>query len=202
MVPLLLLAAAAFAADAPARLGSLEQVLLLEQKPDPAKVPYLMDVMSRDESASARAEAARALGLAEYRKPYGLEALARAMLKDPSAEVRRRAALAALEHEGHEAVAAVEAFLKAEGGEHLRREIALALAAAHVDDSEATAAVASLAAEDPSAETRAACVQALAKRGDRRATAALKRVADKDADKGVRKEAKKAVESLSRTSKP
>jgi HEAT repeat protein len=195
-------------ANAPAAVpdaGSdrLELVLALEQRPSPSQIPILLDTLAGHESASARAEAARALALPEYRKSYALMALGRAMAKDASAPVRRQAALSAMAYEGHEAVVPLEQFLRAESAEALRREVAVALATAtlHLEDSEATAAVAGLLGGEASPETRAAVAAALGRRGDRRALTALKLAADKDPEKAVRRAAREAVDALGRPPK-
>jgi HEAT repeat protein len=205
LIAAILLAAPLGARAAPSPTGQdpesdrLELIFALEQKPSPSQIPILLQTLGHHPSANARAEAARALALKEYRTDSALEALSRAMSADASVVVRRQAALSALAYDGHEAVAPLEDFLKSEKADTLRRELAVALATAplHLDDSEATAALAALL-EDADPVTRETAARSLGARGDTRAVSALRRAADKDPEKPVRRAAKDALAALSR----
>jgi|CXWL01.1.fsa_nt_gi hypothetical protein len=135
-----------------------------------------------------------------------LKALSEIMRRDLSERARLGAALEIISMPGGDALTLAESFLKSEPGAQVRRELlaALSTSSAHLDNPDATRAIAALLSEDPSVEVRLAAAEALGTRGDLVARGAVQRAATSDEDKGVRAAAAKAFLQLSspRKAKP
>ncbi len=124
--------------------------------------------------------------------------LSHVVLEDFNDKVRTAAGTALLSYGGDEPVRTIENALAAEQGEGVRKSLCLALSssAAHADDAMATEALAQLVTQDPSGNVRLCAVEALEKRGDRRALPVLNAAAEHDDVPMVRKAAKKAFAAL------
>lgn len=179
----LLLAAGACAAEA----GLDDALLKLREEPEPA----------------ARVEQARRLAAEPLRGPRAYQALAEAMERDLSDQVRLAAAKAVASWPGGEPLERVERFLKAENGAMTRRDLALALSTepAHAANPDATRILAGLLLDDPSPAVRRGAAVGLALRRDITAIGAARKAAASDPDKDVRAVAAKAAAVLEKPPK-
>jgi HEAT repeat protein len=151
-----------------------------------------------------RRKAIAALRQEPSRGPRTFKALAEAMLSDGNNDVRRDAAVALLDYEGHEPLQRLEAFFKGEMGEETRRSVCAALGAhpGRKDDAGTAAFLAGLLSDDESAAVRAAAVTGLMNRSDQFLLVELRRAAAKDPAVDVRKLAAAAVKSIVTAPKP
>lgn len=181
----------------------IAEIRRLREADDSSRLGQVIATLARDESAAVRLEAVRTLNRGSFRGDRGFEAVAKAMNTDLSDTVRKAAAASVLSYEGGRPLSLVEAFLKDEQGEDVRRFVCVALATApvHAGSSQVTTILTGRLAEDPSPVVRLAALESLASLGDRRALPDLKRAADKDDDKRVRERAKRVYAELSKPPK-
>ncbi|MBI4061879.1 MAG: HEAT repeat domain-containing protein [Elusimicrobia bacterium] len=183
-----LLAAALLLAAAPARA---EEPVSPFERLQPAAEPW--------ERILACAELAKP----EHRGPRAYETLVALMREDLSERVRLAAAVSLLTFPGGRTLGQVDAFLKAETGVAVRRELLIALSTepAHLDNPDATRLIASALAEDASVEVRLGALEALGARADPLALGAIRRASEKDENEDVRDAARRLLRVLAKPPK-
>lgn len=131
-------------------------------------------------------------------------ALQQAMNDDLNDEVRQAAAEGLLHYDGTTPLLALEKFLRAEPGEHVRKSIcdSLSEASLHAGNPQATALLAERLRHDPSPKVRLSAAAALEARKDRRALKDLLLAMQGDADAKVRRRARRAHAILSKIPPP
>ncbi|MEK7389830.1 MAG: HEAT repeat domain-containing protein [Elusimicrobiota bacterium] len=147
---------------------------------------------------SERRVACALLASAAHRGPQAYRALLDTMRRDLSERVRLSAAAGIITFPGTEPIQHVEAFFKTEPGPAVRRELLIALSTepTRLGDSEATRLIASLLAEDQSAEVRRTAADILGQRPGPAARTALLAASRADVDKEVRSLALRSLGAL------
>lgn len=150
------------------------------------------------EDAAVREKACVQLGTATTRGPGVYPALFLTMDRDLSERVRLAAAKAVITFPGDDALKRARGFLQSEPGPENRLQLIVALSAepSRLENPEVTDLIANQMFDDPRPEVRRAAATALARRGDRHALPAVRRVAQNDADKAVRDAALLALRVL------
>ncbi|MFA6093516.1 MAG: HEAT repeat domain-containing protein [Elusimicrobiota bacterium] len=178
----------------------IDAVQKLRVKDDPANVEALASALAGEASVSVRLEIVRTLSSGRHVGARSLRAIAAAMSADLDHAVRREAALGSVRFPGGESLAADDRYLLEERNEESRADlcIALATAAAHAGDPEATRLLANTLLEDDSVLVRRAALKALSARKDRKASPAVNTAAIKDPDADIRRDAARLLREFAK----